>query len=127
MESSSSLDARGGAVVIRPEDVTLEKGDKHRLTLRRLVRRDHHGPGLSVTWIALRGVHTRSLCRESERVYYILSGSADFVLGDASPERVTAGDAVFIPRGTAYSLKGDVDYLVMNGPAFRPGSDEYLE
>jgi mannose-6-phosphate isomerase-like protein (cupin superfamily) len=127
MGNSSSLDASVGAVVIRPDEVPLEKGEKHRLTLRRLVRRDRHGPGLSVTWIALRGVHTRSLCRESERVYYILSGSADFVLGDAPPEHVTAGDAVFIPRGACYSLKGDVDYLVMNGPAFRPGSDEYLE
>ena len=59
MGNSSSLDASGGALVIRPDEVPLEKGEKHRLTLRRLVRRDHHGPGLSVTWIALRGVQHR--------------------------------------------------------------------
>jgi mannose-6-phosphate isomerase-like protein (cupin superfamily) len=127
MAPSAPSSSSTGAAVIRPDDVPLEKGVKHRLTHRRLVRRDNHGPGLSVTWIALRGRHSRSLCRESDRVYYILSGSADFVLGEAPSERVSAGDCVFIPRGTPYSLDGEVDYLVMNGPAFRPGSDEYLE
>jgi mannose-6-phosphate isomerase-like protein (cupin superfamily) len=127
MSNSTEPNPGASASVIRPNDVPLETGVKHRLTHRRLIRRDLHGSGLSVTWIALHGRHTRSLCRESDRVYYILAGSADFVLGDAPPERATAGDCIFIPRGTAYSLEGEVDYLVMNGPAFRPGSDEYLE
>ena len=127
MNSSTEPDASAGAELIRPGDVPLEKGVRHKLTHRRLVRRDKHGPGISVTWIALRGRHTRSLCRESDRVYYILAGRADFVLGDAPPRCAEAGDCIFIPRGTPYGLEGNVDYLVMNGPAFRPGSDEYLE
>jgi hypothetical protein len=127
VNSSTEPDASAGAELIRPSDVPLEKGVRHKLTHRRLVRRDKHGPGISVTWIALRGRHTRSLCRESDRVYYILAGRADFVLGDAPPRCAEAGDCIFIPRGTPYGLEGNVDYLVMNGPAFRPGSDEYLE
>jgi mannose-6-phosphate isomerase-like protein (cupin superfamily) len=115
------------AAVIRPGDLALECEAENPLTYKRLVRRESHGPGLSVTWISLRGRHRRIVCRESDRVYYILSGSASFVLGEAPPQQATAGDSVFIPRGTAYDFAGDIDYLVMNGPAFRPGSDDYLD
>lgn len=126
MPRSSSSPA-AGAAVIRPNELALEAEPENRLTYRRIVRRDRHGAGLSLTWIALRGRHRRLVCRESDRVYYILSGSASFVLGDAPAQQANAGDSVFIPRGTAYGFEGDIDYLVMNGPAFRPGSDEYLE
>ena len=123
----ASLPSGPGAAIIRPGDLALEAEPENKLTYRRIVRRDRHGEGLSVTWIALRGRHRRLVCRESDRVYYILSGSAFFTLGDASPQMASAGDSVFIPRGTAYGFEGNIDYLVMNGPAFRPGSDEYLE
>jgi mannose-6-phosphate isomerase-like protein (cupin superfamily) len=123
-----ALSAPGAApVIIRPGDLALEAEPENALSYRRILRRDRHGEGLSVTWIALRGRHRRLVCRESDRVYYILSGSASFTLGDAPPQEARAGDSVFIPRGTAYEFEGDIDYLVMNGPAFRPGSDEYLE
>jgi mannose-6-phosphate isomerase-like protein (cupin superfamily) len=124
---SSSPDSAAGAAVIRPGELALEAEPENGLTYRRIVRRDRHGAGLSLTWIALRGRHRRLVCHESDRVYYILSGSASFVLGDSPPRQAGAGDSVFIPRGTAYGFEGDTDYLVMNGPAFRPGSDEYLE
>jgi len=115
------------AAVIRPAELPLEAEPENALTCRRLVRRDRHGPGLSVTWIALRGRHRRLVCRESDRVYYVLSGSGSFALGAGAPAPARAGDCVFVPRGTPYAFEGDFDYLVMNGPAFRTGSDEYLE
>ena len=115
------------AAVIRPDDTPLESETENPLTYRRLVRRDRHGDGISVTWISLRGRHRRLVCQESDRVYYILSGKATFTLGDAVAQPAGAGDTVFIPRGTSYDFAGDIDYLVMNGPAFRPGSDDYLE
>ena len=116
-----------GAAIIRPGDLPLEAEPDNWLTYRRIVRRGRHGVGLSMTWVALRGRHRRLVCHESDRVYYVLSGSASFRLGESPPQSVHAGDSVFIPHGTAYDLEGDIDYLVMNGPAFRPGSDEYLE
>ena len=116
-----------GASIIRPGELALEAEPENGLTYRRIVRRDQHGTDLSMTWISMRGRHRRIVCRESDRVYYILSGSASFLLGEAPPQEVNAGDSVFIPRGTAYGFEGEIDYLVMNGPAFRPGSDEYLE
>ena len=116
-----------GAVIIRPGDLPLEAEPENGLTYRRIIRRDRHGDGLSMTWVALRGRHRRLVCHESDRAYYILSGSASLRLGERPAESVRVGDSVFIPRGTAYDLEGEIDYLVMNGPAFRPGSDEYLD
>jgi uncharacterized cupin superfamily protein len=121
------LPAGAGAAIIRPGELPLEAEPENGLTYRRIVRREQHGAGLSMTWIALRGRHRRLVCHESDRVYYILSGSASFRLGEQPAESISAGDSVFIPRGTAYDFEGAIDYLVMNGPAFRPGSDEYLE
>ncbi len=115
------------AAVIRPGDVPLESESENPLSYRRLVRRDRHGDGISVTWISLRGRHRRLVCHESDRVYYILSGQATFTLDEGTAQAAGAGDTLYIPRGTPYDFAGDIDYLVMNGPAFRPGSDEYLE
>ena len=89
--------------------------------------RDKHGAGISMTWIRLKGRHRRIVCHESDRVYYILAGTADFRLGDGPGQKTVAGDSVFIPRGTPYDFNGEIDYLVMNGPAFLPDSDVYLD
>jgi len=115
------------AGVIRHGDLPLESEQENPLSFRRIVRRDRHGPGISMTWIRLKGRHRRIVCHESDRVYYILAGSADFRLGDAPAEKTIAGDSVFIPRGTPYDFTGEIDYLVMNGPAFLPDSDIYLD
>jgi mannose-6-phosphate isomerase-like protein (cupin superfamily) len=113
--------------VIRPGDLPLESEAENPLTYRRIIRRDRHGAGISMTWIRLRGRHRRLLCHESDRVYFILAGSAEFRLGDRPAEKTVAGDSVFIPRGTPYDFDGEMDYLVMNGPAFLPDSDVYLD
>ena len=34
---------------------------------------------------------------------------------------------LFIHRGVPYDFEGQMTYLVMNGPAFVPGSDQVLE
>jgi mannose-6-phosphate isomerase-like protein (cupin superfamily) len=123
----ASSPAGSAAAVIRPGELPLESEAENPLTYRRLVRRDRHGADLSVTWISLRGRHRRIVCHDSDRVYYILSGRASFALDQSPPQPAVAGDSVFIPRGTPYDFAGDIDYLVMNGPAFQPGSDEYLD
>lgn len=110
-------------MIIRTKDVELETEAANPLTFRRMVRRDRHGPLLSLTWIRLEGRHERIVCHESDRVYYILEGTATFEIGDRPAEAADTGDVVFLPRGTPYAFEGSVTYLVMNGPAFRPGSD----
>ena len=124
---AGSRSAGAGAAVIRPGDLPLESETDNPIAFRRVIRRDLHGAGISMTWIRLKGRHRRLVCHESDRVYYILAGSAEFRLGDAPPSTTRAGDSVFIPRGTPYDFSGEIDYLVMNGPAFLPGSDVYLE
>jgi len=113
--------------VIRPGELALEREADNPISFRRIIRRDRHGAAISMTWIRLKGRHRRLVCHETDRVYYILTGSAEFRLGDAAAEKAVAGDSVFIPRGTPYDFAGEMDYLVMNGPAFLPDSDVYLD
>ncbi len=119
--------AGAGAAVIRPDELPLESEEENPISFRRIIRRDRHGAGLSMTWIRLKGRHRRLVCYESDRVYYVLTGSAEFRLGEAAAQKAKAGDSVFIPRGTPYDFAGEMDYLVMNGPAFLPDSDVYLD
>jgi uncharacterized cupin superfamily protein len=107
-------------VIIRAEEAPLEAEDDNPLTFRRIVRRDLHGPDISMTWIKLEGRHRRIVCHESDRVYYILEGQARLEVGEAGAESVAAGDTVFLRRGTPCAFEGTVTYLVMNGPAFDP-------
>jgi mannose-6-phosphate isomerase-like protein (cupin superfamily) len=124
---AGALPAGPVPAVIRPGELALESETENPIAFRRIIRRDKHGAGISMTWIRLKGRHRRIVCHESDRVYYILAGTADFRLGDGPGQKTVAGDSVFIPRGTPYDFNGEIDYLVMNGPAFLPDSDVYLD
>jgi len=114
-------------VIIHPDRVLEERQEGRPLVLKRILRREDHGPNLSVTWVRLTGHHDRIVNSGSDRAYYIIEGSARFQVGDDSPvEAVSAGDFVFIPHDTPYEFEGEMTYVVMNGPAFRPGSDRVL-
>jgi mannose-6-phosphate isomerase-like protein (cupin superfamily) len=95
--------------------------------MKRAINRDQHSPNISVTWARIRGHHTKMVTHVSDRVYYIISGTATFELQGEPRGDVSAGDLVFIPSGTPYVFDGEMDYLVMNGPAFSPGDDVHLE
>ena len=96
------------------------------LVMKQAIHRQH-GPGISVTWVKIWGHHKKMVCDISDRAYYIISGKGEFQVGDDPPGAVEAGDFVYIPRGVPYVFDGDMTYLVMNGPAFLPGSDKLLE
>jgi mannose-6-phosphate isomerase-like protein (cupin superfamily) len=113
-------------MVIHPENVPEEPQPERSLFLKRLVRGDIHSPNLSVTWVRINGHHDRIVNRLCDRVYYVLEGSGRFQVGDEPLEHVAAGDAVLIPRATPYEFAGDMTYLVINAPAFTPGSDRIL-
>jgi mannose-6-phosphate isomerase-like protein (cupin superfamily) len=85
-----------------------------------------HTPAISVTWVRIWGRHERVVNSSCDRVYYIISGSGRFQVGDAPAGSAEAGDFVFIPRDTSYEFEGSMTYIVMNGPAFTPGSDRVL-
>lgn len=59
--------------------------------------------------------------RQIEEIYYIVSGRGLMTVGDENRE-VSAGDAVYIPRGNRHTLKntGDepIKLILVCGPAF---------
>lgn len=114
-------------MIIRPGDVPEETQDPRPLVLKRVINMHEHGPNLSVTWVDLWGHHERVRNDISDRVYYVLSGEAQFQVGDGAPvETATSGDFVHIPRGVPYEFQGKMQYLVINGPAYRANSDQVL-
>jgi mannose-6-phosphate isomerase-like protein (cupin superfamily) len=66
-------------------------------------------------------------CEVSDRVYYLLGGRGEFQVGEEEPKAVAEGDLVFVPKGVPYSFSGHMRYLVINVPAFVPGSDITIE
>ena len=113
-------------MLIRRSEVPEVVEPENALVLRELVRSEETSGDVSVTWVRLSGRHRRLRSIRSTRIYYVLTGSARFTVGDEQPVEGHAGDAVVIPRGTAYELEGDFTYLVVNGPGFVMGDDEYL-
>jgi mannose-6-phosphate isomerase-like protein (cupin superfamily) len=111
-------------VFIRREDTTEVSAPLDSLVMRALVTAAH-GAGTSVTWVRLAGPHRRLRTDRSARVYYVLEGSAAFVLGDEPPIEARAGDVVVVPRGVPYEFEGDMTYLVINAPPFVEGDDVY--
>jgi mannose-6-phosphate isomerase-like protein (cupin superfamily) len=75
--------------------------------------------------VQLSGRHRRLKTRRSTRVYYVLDGSARFAIGDDEPFEARSGDAVVVPRDTPYEFDGTMTYLVINGPGYAAGDDEY--
>jgi mannose-6-phosphate isomerase-like protein (cupin superfamily) len=112
-------------VLIRREDTTEVSAPLDSVVMRRLVTAAH-GAETSVTWVRLAGPHRRLRTDRSVRVYYVIEGSADFVLGEEPAVEARAGDVVVVPRGVPYEFEGHMTYLVINAPAFVDGDDVYL-
>ncbi|MCF6508112.1 hypothetical protein E9549_11945 [Blastococcus sp. MG754426] len=116
-----------GAWHARAEEIGLQAEPENDLVLRTLVPGDRTGGTLSATWVRLEGQHRRLRNVRTHRTYYVVTGSFVFAVGDAPPVRIPAGDALVLPPGVVYDLRGRGTYLVLNSPGFRPGDDEYVD
>jgi mannose-6-phosphate isomerase-like protein (cupin superfamily) len=115
-------------MIIKTKDLADITEEGYPLVMKKVIHRDQHSQDISVTWVKIWGHHKKMVCDISDRAYYIIEGDGKFQVGDdAEWGQVTAGDFVFVPRGVPYVFDGDMTYLVMNGPAFLPGSDVELE
>lgn len=97
------------------------------LIMKRVINREEHSELISLTWVKIWGHHKKMACDISDRLYYIIDGEGEFQVGDNPPGRVVGGDVVLIPKSVPYVFDGHMTYVVMNGPAFVPGSDIVLE
>jgi mannose-6-phosphate isomerase-like protein (cupin superfamily) len=114
-------------MIIKAQDVPEITEEGYPLVMKKIFCRGQHSDDISVTWVRLWGHHKKMVCHASDRAYYIIEGEGEFQVGDDPPGQVAAGDFVFIPRSVPYVFDGHITYLVMNGPAFTPGSDVELE
>ena len=84
---------------------------------------------ISLSRYKFRGTYRGMYNEVSDRIFFIINGEiTNFRVGDEVYPTVRKGDVVFIPKGIAYAWDwGELEYLVMNGPAFKPGSDMRLD
>ena len=115
-------------MLIRPDQLPDIEVPDNDLVMKHVIDRDRHSRDLSVTWVRINGRHKRLESTTGDRVYYVIEGEGRFQVGDEAPwVSASAGDFVFIPKYAPYELEGELTYLVINGPAFGPGSDRYVE
>jgi mannose-6-phosphate isomerase-like protein (cupin superfamily) len=66
----------------------------------------------------------------SSEVYYILEGSGEMYV-DGQREKISAGQAIYIPPSSAQRIqntgRGDLVFLCIVDPAWRPGCEELVE
>jgi mannose-6-phosphate isomerase-like protein (cupin superfamily) len=114
-------------LIVHLADVPDTLSEANPLVMKAAITRAAHSQLISATWVRINGHHGRMVCNVSDRLYYIISGQGRFDIDGEEPGDVGPGDFVLIPSGVPYVFDGEMDYLVMNGPAFVPGSDERLE
>lgn len=114
-------------MLIRTEGLPEIREEGYPLVMKTVINRAKHSEDISITWVKIWGHHQRMVCDISDRPYYIIEGEGVFQLGEGEPFDVREGDFVYIPRGVPYEFSGHMTYLVMNGPAFLPGSDQVIE
>jgi hypothetical protein len=102
-----------------PDALIAEPGNH--LSLATLLRGAECDGDLSITWVAIDGRHQRLRTSRSTRVYAVID------CADGAPAILGPGEIAAIPRGMSYALEGTATYLVINGPAFADGDDEYLD
>ena len=112
---------------IRATDQPLIEEPDNGLVMRRLVNRETHWNAVSATWVRMDGRHQRLRNDHSDRIYYVLEGSATFEIGGERHGPAGKGDAILIPRGVPYELEGTLTYLVISAPATHPDDNIYLE
>ena len=116
-----------GARLVRSDDVSVIDESSNAALVFPLVRLVEGSSSISVTRVEINGRHRTLRSARSVRLYFVLSGSLDFVLDEGEPVTVEAEDTLVIPKGCWYNLAGRATYLVINCPAFEDGDDGYGE
>lgn len=81
---------------------------------------------MSVVGATLTGNHSLRRNNECDQVYYVVNGTGSVVV-DGQRNELSPGDAVFIASGSTHAVDGDLELLIINGPAFDFNQTEVLE
>jgi mannose-6-phosphate isomerase-like protein (cupin superfamily) len=72
---------------------------------------------VSLVGAILKGEHALRKNLECDQIYYVLSGTGSATVDGESSE-LSAGDVVFIGANSTHQLQGDLELLIVNGPAY---------
>lgn len=80
---------------------------------------------VSLVAAELNGEHSLRRNNDCDQIYYVLGGKGIIdVDNDESP--LQKGDAVLILAGQTHRIVGNLELLIVNGPAFDPNQTEVL-
>jgi len=77
---------------------------------------------MSIVKIECSGNHSIGINSISDRIYYVVDGDGEVYIGDKWYP-ATTGDCVYISKGTACSLRGNLSGLVIDSPPFHPDNE----
>lgn len=70
--------------------------------------------------------HGRIKNTHSDRIYLILDGEGEFIIGDEVVP-VSKDDVVIVPRNTKYDYRGQLRLFLVHSPAYEPETDVDFE
>ena len=94
--AAAGLGAVAGALVAQSlSRAIIQRGDASFPGYEAVVARVEVGPGLSGEW------HTHP----GDEITYVLEGEAELLVAGQPPRKVSAGEAIVIPRGTVHNAR----------------------
>ena len=73
----------------------------------------------------LNGVHPTVINHQSDRMYFVLEGEGEVVVGE-NRYRVAKHDAIEIRKETTHSISGELSYLIITAPPFDPSNEDMI-
>ena len=80
----------------------------------------------SAAYFKVDGSHGKVKTTSSDRVYYVLEGTGEFVI-DGQSTQVEKTDVFIVPKNTAYDYKGKMSLFLVHTPAFDQDAEIKLE
>ncbi len=79
-------------------------------------------PEMSCARVAVTGRHGKIKNVKCNRLYFVISGKGEFSIDDEII-KCKKDDVIIIPKNTPYDYRGKMNLLLVDTPAFEPGTD----
>lgn len=101
-------------MIVRSKDAFVR--DLGYIQMRNYITKDMSS-SLSLTVGMLDGLYPETASETNDRAFFVVEGEGTFQVGDESCQ-VGPDDAVYVPKGTPYSIKGKMKLVIVNSPPF---------